>query len=197
MSACGILPRVAQQTTAAAVSPITTTARAVSKSLEATSHNMAVASAAAERASRQASMTAAQARAAARTAARQRHQAERLAERTASIRKQAQTSARAQETFDILPAAILVQLTEGQAALQRAAQKEALTAPIGEEIYWEDSGRTGTAMAEDEKPMGGFICRTFVQSVRLDLAEERGRAIACRNPDGVWEAALSRTELAP
>jgi hypothetical protein len=196
LAGCGILPRVARQTTAAAMAPISTTARAVSRSLEVTSANLAASAAATERTSRQVRMTAAQARAAARTAEQRRQQFARAAERSAQARKPALT--RESEPFDVLPAAVLARLTEDQAALQRAAQKEAFTAPVGEEIYWEDSGRTGAAMAEDETPMGSFVCRTFVQTLRLDDGgEERGTAFACRTPDGVWEASLARTEMTP
>jgi surface antigen len=194
LASCGVIPRVAQQTVAAAIAPVTNSARTISKGLEVTSHNIAASAAIAERTSRQVRMTAAQARAAARAADQRRQQMARLADRNAAMRKE--VAAFEQEPFDILPAAVLAQLTEDQAALQRAAQKEAFTAPVGEEIYWEDSGRTGTALTEDETPMGSFVCRTFIQTVRLDLREERGSAFACRSPDGVWEASLARTELA-
>lgn len=97
----------------------------------------------------------------------------------------------------MLPAAVLSQLTEDQAALQRTAQKEAFTAPVGETIFWEDAGRTGSAMAEDETTMGSFVCRTFVQTVQITVTEERAVTHACRTSDGVWEASLNRSEMEP
>jgi surface antigen len=201
VSSCGIVPRVAQQTTAAAIAPISNTVHAVAQSLEVTSRNLAAGSMAAQRTARQVSVTAAQARTASRTRSRaaeqRRQQTERVTERNAALKERIENSAVEAEPFDILPAAILVQLSEHQAALQRAVQKEAFTAPIGETIFWEDSGRTGTAMTEDESLLGGFVCRTFVQTVRLEETEEQGRAFSCKSLDGVWEPPLTRTEFTP
>ncbi len=196
LAGCGVLPRVAQQTTAAAIAPVATTAQAVSRDLRAVSQNLAASSAAAARTSRQVSQTAAQTRAATRAANQRREQLARTAERNAAIRKRMEAEDGGPEAFDLLPAAILAQLTEDQAALQRAAQKEAFGAPVGETIFWEDSGRTGTAMAEDEQPMGSFVCRTFVQTLLIDAVEERASALACKSPDGTWEASLGRREAA-
>lgn len=194
LAGCGVLPRVAQQTAAAAIAPVATTARIVSRDLRAVSQNLAASSVAAERTSRQVARTAAQTRTATHAANQRREQIARTAERNAAVRKQMAEDGVEPEAFDILPAAILAKLTEDQAALQRAAQKEAFSAPVGETIFWEDSGRAGTAMAEDEKPMGGFLCRTFIQTVLIDTAEERASALACKSPDGVWEASLGRRE---
>lgn len=199
VSSCGILPRVAQQTAAAAIAPVATTARAVAQSLQATSHNLAVGAVAAQQTARRTAVSAAQTRAVARNAARaaerRRQQMARVTERKAAVKERVKNAPGPAEPFDILPAAVLAQLTQNQAALQRAVQKEAFSAPVGETIFWEDSGRTGTAMTEEESPLGGFVCRTFVQTVRVNESEERGRAFSCRSLDGVWEPPSARTEL--
>lgn len=153
VSGCGVLPRVAQQTTAAAIAPVASTARAVAWSLEATSRNLAASSIAAQQTSRRVAMNVSQAKAATRAASQRRKQAVRLAERNKKIKEHLAESDPAPETFDVLAPAVLAQLSEDQAALQRAAQQEAFDAPVGEVIFWEDSGRTGTATAEDETPM--------------------------------------------
>jgi surface antigen len=88
---------------------------------------------------------------------------------------------------DILPATVLSQLTEDQMGLQRAAQSEAFNAPVGEEIYWEVDGRTGSAAAESENKMGSFVCRTFIQTLTLeDGSISEGDAVMCRNDSGAW-----------
>jgi hypothetical protein len=197
VAGCGILPRVAQQTTAAAIAPVASTARVVSRSLEATSRNLAASSLAAQRTSRQVAMKTSQAKSAARAASQRRKEAERLTKRNQKITEHLAESEVKPEPFDVLAPAVLAQLSVDQAALQRAAQQEAFDAPVGETIFWEDSGRTGTAMAEDEKPMGSFVCRTFLQTVRLDVNEESGRLLACKSPDGVWESAARRAEFVP
>ena len=90
---------------------------------------------------------------------------------------------------DILPTSTLEQLTEDQAGLQRAAQSEAFSAPVGEEIYWEVEGRTGTAMALSEDQMGSFVCRTFVQTLTFeDETMSEGETVMCRNESSVWSA---------
>ncbi len=92
---------------------------------------------------------------------------------------------------DILPPSVLAQLTEDQAGLQRAAQSEAFNAPVGEEIYWEIDGRTGSAVAESENSIGGFVCRTFLQTLVLeDENLTEGEATMCRNHSGVWTASF-------
>lgn len=196
LAGCGILPRVAQQTTAAAIAPVATTARIVSRDLVAVSKNIAASSAATARTARQVSASAAQARAASRAAEQQRAQVVRAAKRNAAVAKQVRKSD-VPEPFDVLPPAVLAQLSKDQAALQQAAQREAFTAPIGETIYWENEGRTGSAMAEDETSLGGFICRTFVQTVAISDSEERASTLGCKNSDGVWQASLNRREISP
>lgn len=214
VSACGILPRVAQQTTAAAIAPVANTARVVSSDLRVISQNLARSSASIEQSTRRVSLQAAQTRAAINAARARSEQITRIAERSAALSAQRNAASGAapaagqpaeQVPFDVLPATVLARLTPDQAALQRAAQKEAFTAPIGEVIFWEDGGRTGTASAEDEKPMGSFLCRTFVQTVVFDDAEgengseseEKSEVLACRNPGGVWEASFGRSEFGP
>ena len=92
---------------------------------------------------------------------------------------------------DILPTSVLSELTEDQAGLQRAAQSEAFSAPVGEEIYWEIDGRTGTAMTKSEDTMGSFVCRSFVQTLTLeDGSTVEGEAVMCRNDSGVWTASF-------
>lgn len=197
VSGCGILPRVAQQTTAAAIAPIATTARVVSANLRAVSQNMAASSLAAERSTRQVSQTAARTRNATRAAQQRRAYSEKIAKRNEALKERLAQSGPPDESFDILPAPVLAQLTVDQAALQRAAQKAALTAPVGETIYWENADRIGTAMAETEEPMGGFVCRMFVQTVLIDAAEQRGTTLACKTQDGAWAPSPGRMEFVP
>lgn len=206
LAGCGVLPRVAQQTAAAAIAPVAGSARVVSANLRAASQNLAASSAQTAATARRISRETAQARAAADAAHARSREAARAA-RQAAARNEAFNDALKARTeagdamepppFDILPVAVLAQLTEDQAGLQRAAQQEAFAAPVGETIYWEDGGRTGTAMARDETPMGGFLCRTFVQTVVIDAVERRGDALACRSPDGIWDTAHAQRQEAP
>ncbi len=197
VAGCGILPHVARQTTAAAISPIATTARVVSQDLKVVSQNMAASSAASAQTARQVSLAAARTRAASQAVRQRRAQNARIAKQNADLVKKAKAEGAPSETLDILPTAVLAQLTKDQAALQHAAQAEAFTAPVGETIFWEDGGRTGSAMAETENAMGGFLCRMFVQTIKITESEERASTLACKNPDGIWQASLNRSEFQP
>ncbi len=88
--------------------------------------------------------------------------------------------------LDILPAPVLARLTPDQAGLQRAAQGEALTAAVGETIFWHLEGREGTATTESESRMGGFTCRSFFQTLALEDTFEWASTTACRADNGTW-----------
>jgi surface antigen len=77
-------------------------------------------------------------------------------------------------------------LTEDQTGLQKAAQNVATTAPVGETIFWHDGGREGSAMTETESVMGGFTCRTFMQTIALEDYFDKASLTACRNASGAW-----------
>jgi len=200
LAGCGVIPRLAHQTTAAAIAPVASTARVVSANLRATSANLAASSARSAATARQISRETARTRAATNAARARASRTAQIAKQNAATREALKERMDVQGTdppFDILPAAVLTQLSTDQAALQRLAQEEAFTAPVGETIFWEDGARTGTAMAESENVMGSFACRTFVQTVTIDAIEQRADALACRNPDGVWEVSLQRSDFAP
>ncbi|MBY0508962.1 MAG: hypothetical protein K2P94_02310, partial [Rhodospirillaceae bacterium] len=88
--------------------------------------------------------------------------------------------------FDVLPKDVLGRLTEDQAGLQKAAQNVAMKAPVGETIFWHVDGREGTVTTETESVMGGFNCRTFVQTIALEDYFDKASLTACRNASGAW-----------
>ena len=77
-----------------------------------------------------------------------------------------------QPELAILPTATLAKLTEDQRGLQNVAQKEALTANLGEVIFWDFEGSGGAAVAKDEHRIGSFTCRTFEQSITIEGVSE-------------------------
>jgi surface antigen len=91
----------------------------------------------------------------------------------------------------VLPEATLATLSEDQRGLQTAAQKAALTAPVGEVIFWDDNGRSGSASTSEESKLGTTICRTFEHEVTIDGAKAEGRAHACLDTEtGLWQTAF-------
>jgi hypothetical protein len=96
-----------------------------------------------------------------------------------------------QPDIKVLPDETLAQLSKDQLGLQNAAQRAALSAPVGETIFWDKDGRSGTATAKEEHKLGQTLCRTFVQSVTIDGATKEARANACLDSDsGHWQAAF-------
>jgi surface antigen len=190
LSACGVAPIVAQQTTAAALAPFQTAAQATNATLQTLGRGMSTMTA-------QSAQTARQIQIANANAARYRpiqqpqpvsYATPRPSPASKSARSKDDQAATKQvkPTLDVLPQETLKRLTEDQAGLQRAAQSEAMTATVGETIFWKLDGREGTAVAEDEAVMGGFTCRTFTQTIALEDYYDAATLKACRNGSGAW-----------
>lgn len=79
-------------------------------------------------------------------------------------------------------------LNESQQRAQEQAMVEATSAPIGEPIQWQDSGRSGsvTAVRDGETP-DGRQCREFQQTVTIGGKRQEAYGTACMQPDGSWE----------
>jgi surface antigen len=76
-----------------------------------------------------------------------------------------------------------------RAQLDRA-EKRATSAPIGQEITWNNpqSGNSGSITpVRDGKDSGGRYCREFQQNIVIGGKVEKGYGHACRKPDGSWE----------
>lgn len=213
LSGCGILPAMVQNATQVAMLPVTTAANSLSRDARLMTRTfeygaarvgrgLEVGAASVSRSARSLSYSAERAAATVRQATTPRFQIQ--TNRSARPSASSQTITAPEQSasavaaaarpvvtpppqVDLLPASVLAQLTEDQAGLQRAAQSEAFNAPVGEEIYWEDEGRTGSAAAESESKMGSFVCRTFIQILTLeDDNTTEGEAVMCRNDSGAW-----------
>lgn len=76
-----------------------------------------------------------------------------------------------------------------RAQLDRA-EKQATSAPIGQEITWNNpqSGNSGSITpVRDGKDSDGRYCREFQQNIVIGGKTEKGYGHACRKPDGSWE----------
>jgi surface antigen len=70
------------------------------------------------------------------------------------------------------------------------AYTHATTAPIGQEIEWNnpESGNHGTVTpVRDGTASSGDYCREFQQTVVIGGKPEQAYGVACRRPDGSWE----------
>jgi len=203
LAGCGLVPALAERTTAAALAPVARTAQATAAAARATAASVQVIDRTVTRSASQISQSSTQLsrsinQASANAASYRRlQQATRQASyapprnsRGSKTSKIAKTKPPAEPELTVLPAETLALLTPDQAGLQKAAQTEAFTAPIGEMIYWEIEGRSGSAMAESESAMGSFQCRTFVQTVTIDGVLQEGNATACRTDSGLWTSSF-------
>jgi hypothetical protein len=197
LAGCGIVPGVAQQTTAAALAPFTTAAQAVGTDLMILQRAFASMSPPASRtlqATRPLSQPvinrvqptpvsypAPSYRAPTANSTTVRRDKNRSSKKDAAAKNDGKPP-----PLDIMPADVLKRLTADQAILQHAAQQEAATAAIGETIFWHYDGREGSAMAESESQMGRFTCRVFVQTLAFEDDFEKVSATACHTGNGAW-----------
>jgi surface antigen len=187
LAGCGI----AQQATSAMLSPFAATSRSIAADVQIATRavsNMATRTA---QSSRQIAATANQAAATQRAAIARTQSVRAVTYQTPtrapkSARQRAPSQAQRDAGLDILPPDVLNRLTPDQAGLQRAAQTEAMKAPVGETIFWHIEGRLGSAMTESENMMGAFTCRTFVQTIALEDYFDQAIIKACRTSDGNW-----------
>jgi hypothetical protein len=80
------------------------------------------------------------------------------------------------------------ELNEAQQRAHEEAMIQATSAPIGEPIAWNQSGRTGTVTAvRDGYTPDGRQCREFQQEVVIGGNRTQAYGTACLQPDGSWE----------
>ena len=76
-----------------------------------------------------------------------------------------------------------------RAAASRAEQR-AYTAPIGQQITWNnpDNGNSGTIVpVRDGYSNTGAYCREFQQTIIVNGQQQQGFGRACQQPDGSWK----------
>lgn len=81
-------------------------------------------------------------------------------------------------------------LDKADMAYANRANEQAHTAPIGEEISWNnpESGNSGVVKTvRDGKDADNRYCREYQQTIYVGGQQETGYGIACQQPDGNWE----------
>ncbi len=81
------------------------------------------------------------------------------------------------------------QLDDADRASANQAYQQAQTAPIGQNISWNnpDSGNTGAVTpVRDGTSSTGEYCREFQQTVNIGGRSEQAYGVACQQPDGSW-----------
>jgi len=79
---------------------------------------------------------------------------------------------------------------EGDKQAATRAEQRAYTAPVGQQITWNNpnNGNTGTITPiRDGYDQGGAYCREFQQSIVVGGKAQQGYGKACQQPDGSWK----------
>jgi len=78
---------------------------------------------------------------------------------------------------------------EGDRAAALRAEQRAYTAPVGQQITWNNpnNGNSGTIVpVRDGYDQGGAYCREFQQTIVVNGRQQQGFGRACQQPDGSW-----------
>ena len=79
---------------------------------------------------------------------------------------------------------------EGDKSAATHAEQRAYTAPVGQQITWNnpDNGNTGTITpVRDGYASNGAYCREFQQTITVGGQKQQGYGKACQQPDGSWK----------
>lgn len=90
--------------------------------------------------------------------------------------------------FTAITLVIIDNLNEQQQREHERAMHNALQAPVGETIRWEDNDASGSVtMTREGTGSEGRYCREFTQNVEIGGEAQQVYGTACRNPDSSWE----------
>ena len=90
--------------------------------------------------------------------------------------------------FTAITLAIIDDLSQQQQHEHNLVLHDALSAPVGETIHWNDDDASGSVtVIRDGTSSAGRYCREYTQEIRIGDEAQRGYGTACRNPDGSWE----------
>ncbi len=79
---------------------------------------------------------------------------------------------------------------ESDRAAATKAEKRAYTAPVGQQITWNNpsNGNSGTIVpTRDGYDQNGAYCREFQQTIVVGGKQQQGYGKACQQPDGSWK----------
>ena len=90
--------------------------------------------------------------------------------------------------FTAITLVIIDNLNEQQQREHELAMREALQAPVGETIRWEDKDASGSVtMIREGASSEGRYCREYTHNVQIGGESQQAYGTACRNPDDSWE----------
>lgn len=67
------------------------------------------------------------------------------------------------------------------------AYRQALAAPVGDTVTWNDAGVSGGITTMRDGWAGQQYCREFRQTINVDGRYQEAIGTTCRDPNGVWQ----------
>ena len=94
-------------------------------------------------------------------------------------------------TFDAIAlglfgAVVIDALSDNQRSRHESAYSSALSAPVGQNIIWNDNNSNGTVRVTRDGYSGDKYCREFQQSITVNGQQQDAWGITCQEPDGSW-----------
>ncbi len=89
--------------------------------------------------------------------------------------------------LDLFPAPVSDHVDERTKDIYFGAYRQALAAPVGNTINWNDAGISGGITTTRDGWAGQRYCREFRQTINLDGRSQEAVATTCRDPNGVWQ----------
>ena len=89
--------------------------------------------------------------------------------------------------WSVLPVFFYDRLGPSRRGYHERAYEQAMTAPVGQSIIWNDGGDRGRVQVTREGYAGNRACREFQQEIVVDGRQQNAYGTACQAPDGSWE----------
>lgn len=88
--------------------------------------------------------------------------------------------------WGVLPIVIYEALSENARQDHQYAYSQAMKAPVGETIVWNDASSDGRIKTTRDGYAGEKYCREFEQTITIEGKQQDAWGVACQEPDGSW-----------
>jgi hypothetical protein len=89
--------------------------------------------------------------------------------------------------WSLFPPLIYDRLPLRARSYHEQAYDQAMAAPVGQAVSWNDAGTAGTITTTRDGYAGERYCREFQQNITVAGENQEAWGIACRQPDGSWQ----------
>ncbi len=89
--------------------------------------------------------------------------------------------------LDLFPAPLGDHFDDRTKDIYIGAYRQALAAPVGDTVTWNDAGVSGDITTTRDGWAGQQYCREFRQTISVDGRRQDAIGTTCRDPNGVWQ----------